>query len=373
MTTLADIFRVSATKYFEKYGQNMLPSHKRAIRDITRCRTKALGGCVYLCKQCEEYHYRYHSCKNRHCPTCGNEAATAWLAQQNALLLPVPHFLVTATLPASLRQLARRNQKLIYDLMMRCAAQAMQKLAKDPKWIGGEIGMIAVLQTWARDMHYHPHVHFIVTGGGISADEQTWLPAQHDFLMPYRAVAKIFRAKFRDALKKEAPELFMQVSPETWKTRWVVDLRPIGKGQTALKYLAPYIFRVAISNKRIVRFKNGLVTFRYQDNKGAWHCQTLTAEAFMARFLQHVLPKRFVKVRYYGLFHPRRRKRLQAIKERFGAPPTEEHRPSESSEGVEVDQQPVLRCPKCGAPLLFVRELLPQPRERNFVDAGQPP
>ena len=357
MAELADIFRVSATKYFEKYGQRILPSHRRAIRDIILCRTEVLGGSVYRCKPCDEYHYSYHSCKNRHCPKCGNNAATDWLAAQNRLLLPVPHFLVTVTLPASLRNLARRNQKLIYGLMMRCAAQAIQKLAQDPKWVGGEAGIIGILQTWARDMHFHPHAHFIVPGGGISPDGEKWLPAQRDFLMPQAAVAKIFRAKFRDALKQEAPELFKQVSPEVWKTRWVVDIRPVGKGKTALKYLAPYIFRIALSNKRIVRFQDGRVTFRYQDNQGVWHTKTLAAEAFMARFLQHVLPKRFVKVRYYGFFHPRKRVTLQAIKELFGSVSVEEHRPGECP---DTDKPSVMRCPKCGSPLVFVREILPQ-------------
>jgi len=292
---------------------------------------------------------------------------------QSTLLLPVTYFMLTFTLPDTLNAIARSNQAFLYGLFFQTAAAALQKLTCDPKFVGGELGFFGVLQTWARDLAYHPHIHFIVAGGGLSQEGETWRPAHEKFLLPVPALSKIFRAKLRDALKKESPELFAHVPLETWKARWVVDIRPAGSGKTALKYLAPYIFRVAISNKRIVRFKEGLVTFRYQDHSGAWHCKTMTAEVFMACFLQHVLPKRFVKVRYYGLFHPRQRKRLQTIKERFGAAPTEEHRPSESSEGVEADQQPVLRCPKCGAPLLFVRELLPQQRERNFVDAGQPP
>lgn len=370
MAELADIFRVSATKYFEKYGHSMLPSHKRAIRDIILCRTEALGGSVYLCQQCEEHRYSYHSCKNRHCPKCGNDSATVWLAEQNALLLPVPHFLVTVTLPASLRKQARSNQKLVYDLMMRCAAQAIQKLARDPKFVGGQVGIIGVMQTWARDMHYHPHVHFIVTGGGVSSDGTRWLSGQRDYLMPYRAVAKIFRAKFREALKREAPELFKEAPPAIWKTRWVVDIRPVGKGKTALKYLAPYIFRVAISNKRIVAFQNGRVSFRYQDNKGVWHLKTLTAEAFMACFLQHVLPKRFVKVRYYGFFSPRKRELLQAIKVLFEAAPAEEHRPDE---GSHTDKQTILRCPTCGSPLIFLREILPQKHALFWSNGSRPP
>lgn len=357
MVELADIFRASATTYLKKHGQRVLPSHRRAIRDITVCRTDVLGGSVYCCKQCDDYRYSYHSCKNRHCPKCGNDAATAWFAAQNTLLLPVRHFLVTITLPEALRKLARRHQKLIYGLMMRCGAQAMQKLARDPKFVGGDLGIIGVLQSWARDMHYHPHVHFIVTGGGFSTGDQRWHPTQRDYLMPHRAVALIFRAKFRDALKKEAPELFANVLPKVWKVRWVVDIRPVGTGTTALKYLAPYIFRVAISNKRLIRFRDDKVTFRYQDNKGRWHTPTLDAEKFIGRFLQHVLPRRFIKVRYYGFFSPRRRATLEMVKELFGAAPAAEQRPADC---VAIETPRVLRCPKCGSPLLFVREILPQ-------------
>jgi hypothetical protein len=278
--------------------------------------------------------------------------------------------LITVTLPASLRQLARRNQKLVYDLLMRCAAQAIQKLARDPKFVGGEIGLIGVLQTWACDLHYHPHVHFIVTGGGVQEEGKTWLPLQRDYLMPHRALAKIFRGKFHHALKKEAPELFHQAPRQVWKTPWVVDIRPVGKGDTALKYLAPYIFRVAISNKRIVAFQDGRVSFRYQDNKGAWHIKTLAAEAFMACFLQHVLPKGFVKVRYYGVYSPRKRETLQVCKDMFDDAPREEHRPAEC---LETGEPAVLRCPKCGSPLVFVREILPKEQACSFATAEEPP
>lgn len=367
MAELADIFRVSATAYLKKHGQRILPSHKRAIRDIICCRTAALGGRVYLCKRCEDFCYSYHSCKNRHCPKCGNHAATGWIAAQNELLLPVAHFLVTVTLPAPLRKLARQNQKLIYGLLMRSAAQAIQKLARDPRWIGGEVGIIGVLQTWARDMHFHPHVHFIVTGGGFSAENNRWLPAQRDYLMPQKALAKIFRAKFRDALEKEAPALFKQGLPQVWKTPWVVDIRLAGNGKTALKYLAPYIFRIAINNQRIVHFKDGCVVFRYQDNRGGWHTRKLTAEGFMACFLQHVLPRRFVKVRYYGFFHPRKRATLHALKKQFASVPAQEHHPG------KTEKQPVFRCPRCGAAMVFVRKIAAQKPALNWSQSCRAP
>ena len=314
MPEMADILRAKAPEYMAKYGQRMLPSHKRAIKDIILCRTRPLGGKAYYCKPCDEYRYSYHSCKNRSCTKCGNDDATRWLAAQNALLLPVPYFLATSTLPAELRRVARSNQSLIYGLLLRKTAEAIQKLARDPKWVGGEIGLLGVAQTWARDMRYHVHAHFIVPGGGISTDGKRWLPPQRDYLMPERAVAKILRAKFRDALKKH-PELFNQVPKKVWRTDWVVNIKAVGKGNKALEYMARYIFRVAISNSRIEVFQNGRVTFRYQDNKGNCHRPTLEAEKFISRFLQHVLPKGFVKVRYYGFLSPRKRDLLDAIKE----------------------------------------------------------
>lgn len=350
---MADIFRACGQAYWRKYGENMLPSHKRAMRDIVRCRTEALGGRCYHCPSCEEYRYSYHSCKNRSCPKCGNDDATKWLTMQSALLLPAPYFLVTSTLPLELRRIARSNQKLIYGLLLRCTAEAIQKLARDPKWVGGEIGLLGVLQTWNRDMTYHVHAHFIVPGGGISKDRQRWLPAQRNFLMPNRAVATILRAKFRDALKKH-PEVFKQVPKKVWRTDWVVDIEPVGKGKSALKYLAPYIFRVAISNKRIVGFKDGEVTFRYQDNKGRWHTPTLAAEKFISRFLQHVLPHRFVKVRYYGFFSPRKRNVLERVKELFGVCDSQE---KTTARGADAE---VMRCPRCGEPMVFVAEIKPQ-------------
>src|SRR3990172_1384936 len=168
MPELADIFRASAPGYLAKYGQRMLPSHKRAIADIILCRTKPLGGRTYYCEDCDEYRYSYHSCKNRSCPKCGNDDATKWLAAQKALLLPVQYFMVTSTLPKELRRVARKNQKLIYGLLLRTTAEAIRKLARDPQWVGGEIGLVGVPQTWTRDMRYHVHTHFIVPGGGIS-------------------------------------------------------------------------------------------------------------------------------------------------------------------------------------------------------------
>lgn len=353
MVELADIFQKCSPAYLAKYGHKMPPVHQRAMRDITLCRTETLGGQLFYCQKCEDYRYSYHSCKNRHCPKCGNSDTSSWLAAQNALLMPVVHFMITVTLPAPLRRVARSHQKRIYELLFHAGAKAIQKLAHDPKFVGGQVGIIAVLQTWTRDLRYHPHVHFIVPACGLSDDDKLCLPDHPEYLMPHKALARIIRGIFRDALKKT--DLFDSVPKDVWNTDWVVDIRPVGKGQSALKYLAPYIFRVAITNKRILKFEDGKVTFQYQNSDDQWLSQTLPAETFIHRFLQHVLPKRFVKVRYYGFLSPRKRYLLDRIKLLFVPKPEKILYPT----NITTEAQ-IMRCPKCGNPLVFVQQIKPQ-------------
>lgn len=263
MVEIAEIFRLHGPRYRAKYARRMPRSHLRAMRDIQSCRTPSLGGEVYLCKKCDHYRFSYHSCKNRHCPKCGNDQANQWLEEQKELLLPVSHFLVTFTLPEELRRLARSNQKALYDILFRASADAIQKLAPDDRFVGGQVGMVGVLHTWTRGLIYHPHVHYVVTGGGLT-ETGHWKSSRQDFLLPVRALSRIFRAKSRDLLKKTG--LFDQVDRRVWKKEWVVHSKPVGTGEAAFKYLAPYIFRVAISNKRIVMLEHGRVTFKYKDS-----------------------------------------------------------------------------------------------------------
>ena len=351
---LAEIFRRYAAQYRARFAARMLPSHLRALHDIERCRTEQLGGQVYFCQPCQRLVYAYHSCKNRHCPKCQNERAQAWLAQQRALLLPVPHFLVTFTLPSELRALARSHQRTLYNLLFQSSAQALQTLAKDPRFAGGEIGLIGVLHTWRRDLRYHPHVHFLVPGGALSADHSTWLPARADFLVPATALSPIFRAKFRDALSQHR-DLFNSVPKTTWAKDWVVHLKAVGSGQHALAYLARYVFRVALCNSRLVKLENNHLTFSYREAKTqrTRFC-TLPALSFIARFLQHVLPKGFVKVRYYGLFCPAKRKLLAVVRYVLRA--------SIPAPGSSPPLALPPRCPNCGAPLTLHKTLPPQPR-----------
>jgi hypothetical protein len=346
----------------EKYGDRMPPRHRTVMQKIQACRTEELGGEIFLCESCQEYRYSYHSCQDRHCPKCGNDKADEWLKMQSALLLPVTYFMLTFTLPDTLNAVARSNQAFIYSLFFQTAAAALQKLARDPKFVGGQLGFFGVLQTWARDLAYHPHLHFIVAGGGLSEDGQTWRPTPEKFLVPVKALSKIFRAKFRDALKKK-PALFSQVPPETWKKDWVVDCRPVGSGERAIKYLAPYIFRVAISNRRLVKLEHGNVTFRYRDGETKqYKTRTLPAEKFIHRFLQHVLPHRFIKVRYYGFLSSSHRKRLEKVKELLNVKPVanETTPPQRGTDAPEEREAHVMRCPKCGGAMKLVGEITPK-------------
>jgi Putative transposase/Transposase zinc-binding domain len=360
MLEVADIFRLHGPQYREKFADRMLPSHRRAMQDIEQCRTAALGGQLYYCAQCQEQRYSYHSCQNRHCPKCGNEQANEWLDQQQNLLLPTAYFLVTFTLPAELRALARRNQRTIYNLLFRASSQALLKLAQDPRFVGGRLGMVGVLQTWTRDLRYHPHIHYIVTGGGLS-DDGHWRPSGEDFLVHEKPLAIIFRAKLRDELKKCG--LFAPVDQRLWKKKWVVDCEPVGNGAAAFKYLATYIFRVALSNNRLSQLQNGNVTFAYKDSATDQlkRC-TLSAEEFIRRFLQHVLPPRFIKVRYFGLLSPSNRHLLHKARQLL-SPSTAANLKPENCEAPKTSApRPGLTCPHCRGPLTWLGPLAPRGR-----------
>jgi len=356
MLEVADIFRLHGPAYRAQFGNRMLPSHRRAMQDIETCRTASLGGQLYYCAQCAEQRYSYHSCKNRHCPKCQNEQANDWLQEQQSRLLPVTHFLVTFTLPAELRAVARSNQKTIYNLLFRASSQALQQLAQDPRFVGGHPGMVGVLHTWTRQLLYHPHVHYLVTGGGLTADG-CWRASRKDFLVPVKALSRIFRAKLRDALKKTA--LFAQVEPRLWRKDWVVHSQPVGSGAQAFQYLAPYIFRVALSNNRLRKLRQGQVTFAYKESASDQlkHC-TITAAEFIRRFLQHVLPPRFIKVRYYGLLSPAQRQLLRKARQLLSATT------SKLMTEVLKPIQPLalLTCPQCRRPLTLLGTLAPRGR-----------
>ena len=362
MSELAEIFQQYGSEYRAKYEQRMPTGHKAAMKAIEQCRTEQLGGHVYTCEACQVSAYSYHSCRNRHCPKCQNQAGQRWLERQQQLLLPTPYFMVTFTLPEPLRKIARSHQKVMYNLLFQSAAAALQELAQDPRFVGGQIGMVGVLHTWGRDLSYHPHVHFLVPGGGLAADGRQWLASRPTFLVHVRPLSKLFRAKFRAALQKT--ELFNEVPYQLWREAWVVHSQVVGNGQAALKYLAPYIFRVALSNKRLVKVAEGKVIFRYtpSGSKKSRRC-TLPAEEFMRRFLQHVLPKGLVKVRYYGLFSPGQRQRLKQARNLLAAQQPPEPQPANEANSTEVTnglaQHSSILCPQCRHPMVWQQKLKP--------------
>ena len=315
MIEIADVFRRFGGDYKNKYGIAMLPSHERVINDIINCRTKNLGGHLFRCDSCHKEIFSYRSCKNRSCPKCHSEQEQKWLKQRQEELLPVPYFHITITVPEELREVFRANQKDCYAILMKAAAKAIIKLARDKKYVGGMVGVLAVLHTWTQQLLYHPHIHCLVPAGGLSDDGQEWLPAVHDkFLVHFKALARIVRGKFMAAMKKKRPDL--QLPKSVWNQDWIVHCKPWGIGENAvLEYLARYAFRVAITNSRIIALDDKTVTFRYKHRKSnRWRKCQLSGEEFMRRFLQHVLPSGFHKVRYYGLWHYSKRKEVKLIR-----------------------------------------------------------
>jgi len=358
MIEIAGIFKKHGSSYLSKYSAGMLPSHIKAFDDILKCRTPIMGGKVYYCPDCKKYEYSYYSCGNRNCPKCQNDKANLWLDKNNKLLLPVNHFMVTFTLPEELRSFARSNQKLFYNLLFKCSSKSIEKLSADPKYIGGKPGMIGVLHSWSRTLAYHPHIHYIVTGGGLSEEKNKWNKSRSNFLLPVKALSVIFRAKFRDELKKGNPALFNSITSKIWRKDWVVNSIAVGRGKKALKYLAQYVFRIAISNSRIIKLENGKITFEYKESQtNQWKIMTLEVEEFIRRFLQHVLPGGFVKVRYYGLFAVANRALLSKAREMLGYNEIEPKRKIKK----------VFICSECKKEMVL-KIVIPRPACRSFSE-----
>jgi hypothetical protein len=360
MLEVADIFRLHGAAHRARFGDRLRPSQKRAMRDIEGCRTAYFGGHLKQCDHCGRRVFAYHSCRNRHCPKCHREQTERWLEKQRARLLPCRYFLLTFTLPSELRSLARAHQKKLYGLLMSSAAAALEKLCLDPRYLGARIGCLAVLHTWTRALLYHPHVHLLVTAGGLSADRTHWIaPKNPAYLVPVKALSIIFRAKLCAALKKA--QLLPQAPPRVWKKDWVVHGQPAGSGQKVLEYLGRYVFRIAISNSRIEQIDNGQVTFRYRDNRSQQMRRlTLPAVEFIGRFLQHVLPRGCAKVRYYGIWSNSCGQQLEQTRALLcAAPPTEPLAPlPPRPETTAILDRPPAPCPHCGIGQLIVLELL---------------
>jgi hypothetical protein len=365
---LGDIFRLHGPAYLTTFGDSLSREQHQALRAIAVCRTAALGGHLDQCNKCGYRQISYCSCRNRHCPKCRGQARARWLAQHAAELLPVEYFHVVFTVPQLLAPLALQNQRLVYGILFRAAAETLLQIAADPKHLGAGIGFLTVLHTWGQNLYHHPHLHCVVPGGGIAPDQSRWISCRRRFLFPVRVLSRLFRAKFvaylkaafRDGKLGFHGELkllgekrnFVQWLTKVAGTEWVVYSKPpFGGPRQVLKYLARYTHRVAIYNQRLVSLEGGRVTFRWKNYARGSEPATmiLQAEEFIRRFLLHVLPKGLVKVRHFGFLANRcRRKRVELCRSLLGLMPTQplsldRDHGSPSEEQVST----VDRCPRC--------------------------
>ncbi len=347
MGALADIFRRHGPAYRAQYADRMPADQVKAMRAIETCRTAARGGQRWQCPGCGEERWAFHSCGNRHCPACGGDDAREWLRRQEALLLPVRYHLCTFTVPEELRRPIRSHPREGLAILFAASSATLLDVCANPKWLGARPGLTGVLHTNGRSMVYHPHVHYVATGGGLAPDG-TWREAHGKFLVPVRALSAVFRARFRDELRRRLPEVFAAVPARTWKRDWVVDSEPVGDGKNALRYLSRYVYRVAVADSAITAHDGDTVAFRYRETQTKKvRRMTLPAPEFIRRFLQHVLPSGFVKVRHYGLHHPSRKRTLTLVRAMLCL---RRNQPIPVAPEPEEPLPPPL-CPRCSTPM----------------------
>ena len=328
------------------------PEQRRAVRAILSCRTAAQGGHLYRCEPCARLAFAYHSCHHRACPQCGALQAADWLEERKLHLLPVPYFLLTFTVPQELRLWFKTEPKFFYNLLFTVTAQALREVALSK--LGGEPGFLGVLHTWSRQLIFHPHIHYIVPGGFLSPNQLRWGPPKKSRLFaPRKVLSRRVRSLFRSALQSR-PDL-LAAAPvalsAVWRKEWIVHTQPVGSGEKALAYLAAYVQRSALSSQRILKEEHGQTTFRYRaSDTGAWKLLTLDTTEFLRRFLQHVLPSGFHRIRYFGWLSPAAKNKWQRILALLDWKPTP--RPMPRPEWRKT-------CPCCGQPMQRVA-LLPR-------------
>lgn len=387
---VAQIFRLYGEEYRRKH--RLSRPQLRAMRAIEACRTAALGGHVDECEQCGARTISYNSCRNRHCPKCQSLDKERWLEQRCDELLPVPYFHVVFTVPHELNPLALANPKWFYDLLFASASRTLLEIAADPRRFGARIGVLAVLHTWSQTLELHPHLHCIVPGGGLSLDGQRWVPTSRpDYFLPVQVLAALFRGKFLAGVKTayqtgqlilpeslRDPASFQALVDRLYGKSWVVYSKPpFGSPEQVLAYLACYTHRVAISNSRLGRLEGGRVTFNYKDYSqgGRGREMTLPVEEFIRRFLLHVLPESFVRIRYFGLLSNRHRKQnLTRCRELLAGQPAAEVEASSQENWrarlMRLTGRDPTICPVCGQGHLRRVEELPPVR---FDPAGRSP
>ncbi|MFO0849954.1 MAG: IS91 family transposase [Gemmataceae bacterium] len=396
---LADIVRAFGPAFEEQYGHTLSPAQRQAMRSISRCRTAALGGHVEACDECRHQRIAYNSCRNRHCPKCQAAARAEWLDRQAEDLLPVEYFHVVFTLPTAVGPLALQNPRLVHGALFRAVAASLTELAADPKRLGAELGFLAVLHTWGQTLTLHPHVHCVVPGGGLSPDGTRWVSCLPGFFLPVKPLGRLFRGKFLALLGEHhargrlrlagslhdlaCPRRFAEWIGVLRATDWVVYAKPpFGGPEQVLRYLARYTHRVALANSRLVGMDADTVSFRWKDYADGDRSKvmTLSGVEFVRRFLQHVLPTGFVRIRHFGFLANRcRDEKLARCRALVGAPPPTtpldesalEASPNEGDEPGVGAASPLPRCcPACGRGRMIVAEVLPRPSPRRPVDVS---
>jgi hypothetical protein len=390
---VADIFRRHGAAYRDAHAGTLSIGQRRVMAAIEACRTPVLGGHVEQCADCGQVRIAYNSCRNRHCPKCQGLARARWLADRQAELLPVPYFHVVFTLPAPIAAIALQNKAVVYDMLFAAAAETVRTIAADPRHLGAETGMIAVLHTWGQTLVHHPHVHCIVPGGGLAPDG-SWISCRPDFFLSVRVLSRLYRRLFLQRLQATFaagtlaflgdlapladPAAFAAHLQTLRRTEWVVYAkRPFGGPGQVLAYLGRYTHRVAIANSRLVSLDAGRVSFRWRDSRKPDHTRvmTLDADEFIRRFLQHVLPDGFRRIRHFGfLANVHRTARLATIRALLGVPaPTAEAPPSDyrarfaALTGYRLDV-----CPCCGGPMIEIAILprAPRPSRPMWCDSS---
>lgn len=370
MIEVADIFKEYGEAYRNKYKLPL--QHLKVMSAIEDCRTAKLGGHIDVCDKCRHIKISYNSCRNRHCPKCQNLSKERWLDARMKDLMPIQYFHIVFTIPNELNALALQNKKLIYSILLRASSETLIELSRDPKHLGAEIGFISLLHTWGQNLMDHPHVHCIVTGGGLSLDSSKWISCREDFLIHVKVLSRVFRGKFLDYLKKSyysnklnfsgqistlgSRQEFKILIDKLYKTEWVVYSKPSFKSpEHVLKYLGNYTHRVAISNSRITDLKDDKVTFKWRDYKDDNKPKLMTLDAFefIRRFLFHVLPNGFVKIRHYGILSNRNRKTKLAKCKKFLGLPAQNKLKSKVKETwqellLRISQVDTRICPSCG-------------------------